>query len=162
MIIVVMGVSGSGKSTTGKLLAERLEWEFSDADDFHSLNSKEKMRRGIPLTDADRMPWLERLAEIIEERINGGSQMVLACSALKDSYRTVLDRTNSQEVVFVYLKVDFNTVEKRLAERKHEFMNPELLKSQFETLEEPGAAIVVDARQDPELVVESILKAVRP
>jgi len=149
-----MGVSGSGKTTIGKLLAKRLRCQFADADDFHSAGNKAKMKSGTPLNDDDRRPWLKTLADLIDKHVENKESLVLACSALKHEYRSALSGTN--EVLFVYLKVDFETIEKRLKTRHHEFMNPDLLKSQFATLEEPADAVIVDASQEPDLVVDQI------
>lgn len=167
MIVVVMGVSGSGKTSVGKKLANRFQCEFVDADDFHSADNKAKMHSGVPLTDEDRRPWLQSLARLISNHRQAGTGLVLACSALKKAYRDILagehdelsshgDRTNGK-TIFVYLKVDYKTLEKRLARRHHEFMNPTLLKSQFDTLEEPTDAIVVDSSQSLAATVKDIV-----
>jgi gluconokinase len=160
LIIVVMGVSGSGKTTIGRLLAQRLACEFADADDFHSADNKAKMRAGIPLTDEDRLPWLDSLAELFESRERQNQLLVVACSALKESYRQLF-LNSDRNLLFVYLKIDYETVALRLHERHHEFMNPDLLKSQFETLEEPKDAIIVDASETPEKIVDEILAEVQ-
>jgi gluconokinase len=151
-----MGVAGSGKSTVGRLLAERLGWPFLDGDDFHPPENVEKMRRGIPLTDADRLPWLERLAELTRQ--NGGSA-VLACSALKESYRRILSGGDPR-VRFVYLRADPALLAARLERRKAHFFTRALLESQLATLEEPtpaSTAIAVDASRPAETVVQDIL-----
>ncbi len=137
-VIIVMGVSGSGKTTVGKLLAEQLGWQFKDADDFHSATNKEKMHSGLPLTDEDRQPWLETLAQNIAGWIREGENTVLACSALKKSYRDTLTMDN-QKILVVYLRADYQSIAARLAHRENHFMNKDLLKSQFATLEEPVA-----------------------
>ena len=172
MIIVVFGVSGSGKTTVGKALAERLGCEFADADDFHSAQNIEKMRKGIPLDDDDRAGWLSDLRDLIDDRFATGSDLVLACSALKQKYRDYLsencdpsaDSEASDESVcripnvrFVYLRGTFETISRRLIERPNHFMNPSLLRSQFEALEEP-----TDSRFtfDAELTVEEIVEKV--
>jgi len=155
LIILLMGVSGSGKTTIGKSLAQRLSCDFEDADDFHSEENKGKMQAGIPLTDADRLPWLSDLSELLKKRSENGQATILACSALKSSYREKFSEA-AHDLMVVYLKVDFETVAARLEARHHEFMNPELLKSQFDTLEEPSDAIVVDANRTVEEVVDDI------
>ncbi|MGH2413366.1 MAG: gluconokinase [Brasilonema sp.] len=155
MIILVMGVSGSGKSTLGQLLADSLNWEFSDADAFHSLENIEKMRHGIPLNDLDRMPWLLALQQAIQQRLQENKNMVLACSALRASYREVLV-LDEERVKLVYLKGSFELIQKRLQQRHGHFMSEKLLKSQFDALEEPSGAITVDVSELPEVVVQEI------
>ncbi|MEH1906912.1 gluconokinase [Nostoc sp.] len=166
MIIIVMGVSGSGKSTIGKLLADSLEWEFSDADAFHSPENVEKMRRGIPLSEADRMPWLQDLQTAIKHWLEENKNVVLACSALKDSYRQFLmldsDRTanaNSDRIKLVYLKGSYELIQMRLQERHNHYMSEKLLNSQFYTLEEPLDSISMDIAQPPQLIVQNIRTA---
>lgn len=136
MIVVVAGVSGVGKSAVGELLAQQLGWKFYDADSFHPAANIEKMKRGIPLTDADRQPWLERLRELIERCLIEGKNAVLACSALKKAYRDRL-RVND-EVKIVFLRGSRDRVAVQLQHRSGHFMNPALLDSQFDDLEEPG------------------------
>ncbi len=155
MIVVIMGVSGSGKSTIGRMLAKRLGCVFLDGDRFHSADNKAKMKKGIPLDDNDRIPWLQELNRVINQHIEKDESLVLACSALKEAYRHVLGE--SDDVAYVYLKADFQTIRKRVERRKHEFMNPHLLESQFETLEEPRGAITIDARLSPKLVIDQIV-----
>ncbi len=155
MIVIVMGVSGSGKTTIGKLLADRMNCRFSDADDFHPAANVEKMRAGIPLTDDDRWPWLKALRHAIEDWQAAGKSRVIACSALKDAYRDVL--SPNDDVSFIYLKGDANTIASRLKARKGHYMNPNLLTSQFATLEEPDNAIVVDIAPPPTTIVEDIM-----
>lgn len=155
-ILVVMGVAGSGKSTVGRLLAERLGWPFLDGDDFHPPENVEKMRQGIPLSDADRLPWLERLAELIRQR----GSMVLACSALKESYREILTEGHPR-VRFVYLQADPALLASRLEARKGHFFAGTLLESQLAALEEPAEAVRVDASRPPEQVVREILTRLR-
>ncbi|WP_434149207.1 gluconokinase [Methylocaldum gracile subsp. desertum] len=156
-IVVLLGVSGSGKSTIGQRLAERLRWPFFDGDDFHPVQNIEKMARGQPLTDADREPWLDRLAELIETSVATGRSAVIACSALRHSYRKRLARGH-REVVFVYLKGSFELIRERLARRQEHFMPLDLLPSQFAALEEPSDAITIDIRQTPEAIVETIVR----
>ena len=154
---VVMGVSGCGKSFIGELLAEALGGVFADADDFHPPANIEKMANGIPLIDADRWPWLDRLREEIVSHRNSPAVYVLACSALKQSYRDRLMGDDSPEIFnFVYLKGTKELIRQRMEQRDH-FMPPALLDSQFETLEEPQDAIVVDIELSPDAIVEMVL-----
>lgn len=155
MIVVVMGVSGSGKSTIGKLLAASLNWEFSDADDFHSVSNITKMSRGMALTDEDRMPWLSQLQQAIALWLIEDKNVVLACSALKASYRQILWQ-NSEKMRLVYIKSSFEILQKRLQQRQNHFMAQTLLKSQFDTLEEPKNSITVDANQPAIVSVQQI------
>lgn len=155
MIIIIMGVSGSGKSTIGKLLAESLHWQFSDADSFHSPENIEKMRGGIPLSDADRTPWLQDLQAAIKNWLQVNQNVVLACSALRASYRELLVG-NSDRIQVVYLQGSFDILNQRLQARQNHFMTAKLLKSQFDTLEEPSDAIRIDISQPPITVVEQI------
>ena len=157
-VAVVMGVSGSGKTTVGRLLAETLGWLFYDADDFHPAANVEKMGRGEALVDADRWPWLRALRDLIRRCLEERTSAVLACSALKASYREVLVEGN-EAVVFVYLAGTPETIEARLAARRGHFFNPELLASQFAALEEPAGAIVIPVRHDPDAMVEAVLRA---
>ncbi|HEY2103974.1 MAG TPA: gluconokinase [Chthoniobacterales bacterium] len=156
MIIVVFGVSGAGKTVVGQLLAQELGWQFYDADDFHSAANIEKMHRGIPLTDEDRQPWLKSLRQLIERCLVAGENAVLACSALKESYRQYL-RINA-EVKLVYLRGDYDLIAAQLRQRRGHFMNPALLQSQFADLEEPrpGEAIVIELGRSPAELVQEI------
>src|SRR3954464_8158269 len=142
MVIILMGVTGSGKTTIGRLLSKQLGWKYADADDFHSAANVEKMRSGIPLNDEDRRPWLETLRQLIRKGLEHDENIVLACSALKESYRDYL--VLDDRVHLVYLKGDYETIRKRLNERHGHYMNPKLLDSQFDTLEEPTDALSVD------------------
>jgi gluconokinase len=149
-VVVVMGVSGSGKTTVGLALARRLDCEFIEGDEFHTRANREKMHAGIPLNDADRKPWLQALRSRIEALLARDGNAVLTCSALKRSYRDVL---RLKGVQFVYLKVGAAVARERLARRRGHFFNPALLQSQIDTLEEPRDALVVDAdRPDLEVV----------
>ena len=154
MVIVLMGVTGSGKTTIGRLLSRELGWKYYDADDFHSPANIEKMRNAIPLTDDDRRPWLETLRDLIRECLALGDSAILACSALKESYRECL--LIDGKVKLVYLKGDYETIQRRLKGRHNHYMNPRLLDSQFETLEEPKDAWDVDISLSPEEIVELI------
>lgn len=155
MIILVMGVSGSGKSTIGQLLADSLHCEFADADAFHSPENLEKMRHGIPLNDLDRMPWLLALQQAIKQWLQENKNVVLACSALKASYRQYLI-LDEERVKLIYLKGAFELIQKRLHMRQDHFMPEELLKSQFNALEEPSDAITVDISGPQEVIVQKI------
>jgi gluconokinase len=157
VIVIVFGVSGAGKTTIGKLLAQELGWRFYEADDFHSQANIDKLRRGIPLTDDDRWPWLEKLRQLIKRSLEAGENAVLACSALKRAYRERLHV--SDEVKFVFLHGDYAIIEKQLRQRRGHFMNPELLRSQFADLEEPKPdedVITVELGRTPEEIVEEI------
>jgi gluconokinase len=134
MIVIVMGVVGAGKTTVGRMLADQLHWEFADADDFHPPSNVEKIRDGIPLTDADRKPWLDLLHQAITQWIATGKSVVLACSALKASYRSKLKV--SQEVRFVFLKGSAALIAERLHERHGHFAGESILASQHQIVEE--------------------------
>jgi gluconokinase len=160
VIVVVMGVSGSGKTVVGQALASDLGWPFFDADDFHPKENVAKMAAGTPLTDADRWPWLDRLAaemKAIEER---GANAVLACSALRQAYRDRISRAGN--VRYVHLAGDHDTIAARLAARKHHYMPPTLLASQLATLEAPTDAIVIDVRDAVPAQVGKIRAALKP
>lgn len=154
MVLILMGVVGAGKTTVGKLLAEKLGWKFADADDFHFAANVEKMRHGISLTDADRAPWLAALYDAITKWNAGRENVVLACSALKRSYREQLD---AGWVKFVYLKGDRELILSRLHARQGHFATETILDSQFADLEEPEDAITVSAAYPPEVIVDEIL-----
>ncbi len=156
MIVVVMGVTGSGKTTVGSLLARRLSWEFADADDFHSAANKEKIRHGVPLTDADRSPWIAALHDAIAKWVAGNRNVVLACSALKQSYRQQL--WTGPEAKFVYLKGSYELIDQRLHHRKGHFADEHILASQFATLEEPSDAVTVDIGRPPEEIVANVCR----
>jgi gluconokinase len=156
MVVVLMGVSGSGKTTIGKLLAEQLGWSFVEADDYHPAANVEKLRRGTPLTDQDRRPWLDVLRRRVDEACDRGENVVLACSALKHAYQDYLERDAPECVHYVYLHGSEELIRQRLAARKGHFMNPNLLHSQFETLEPPADAIRVDVAPAPEVVATTI------
>lgn len=152
-----MGVEGSGKTTVGKLLAQELGWRFVDADDFHSASNKDKMSHGIPLDDADRAPWLGATHDFIAGRVEEGQNLVVACSALKQSYREQL--RNGLEVKIVCLKGSFELFYSRLQERQAHFARESLLASQFESLEEPADAITIDAAFPETEIVKQIESA---
>jgi gluconokinase len=154
MIILLMGVSGAGKTTIGKLLASDLGWQFADADNYHSAANVEKMRNGIPLTDADRAPWLDALRSVIANWIAAKQNAVLGCSALKQAYREILQV--SPEVHTVYLKATPQVLTDRLRARHGHFMTERMLQSQLATLEEPGDVIVINADRSPAEIVAEI------
>lgn len=154
MIIIVLGVSGSGKTTIAQMLADSVHFRFQDADDFHSHENIEKMRHGIPLDDADRKPWLQALHDAIALWLHNNDNVVLACSALKASYRQMLVfDTNIKQV---YLKGSFELIQKRLQQRQNHFMSAKLLKSQFDSLQEPCDAVIVDVSKSPQAIVNEI------
>jgi gluconokinase len=157
VIVIVFGVSGAGKTTVGQLLARELGWRFLEADDFHPAANVEKMRNGSPLTDEDRWPWLNDLREQIKKSLDAEEDAVLACSALKRAYR---DRLRvSDKVKFVFLCGDYALVEQQLRGRRGHFMNPELLQSQFDDLEEPQPdenALKIRLGRTPQEIVEEI------
>ena len=157
MIVIIFGVSGAGKTTVGELLARDVGWRFIEADDFHPAANIEKMRSGQPLTDEDRWPWLEQLRAQIERMLAAGKDAVLACSALKRAYR---DRLRvSAQVKFAFLHGNYVLIEKQLRSRHGHFMNPALLQSQFEDLEEPQPdehGLTVQLGGTPEEIVNEI------
>jgi gluconokinase len=157
VIVVLFGVSGAGKTTIGKLLAEDLGWRFLEADNFHPRANIEKMRSGVPLTDEDRWPWLERLREQITLSLAAKENAVLACSTLKRAYRERL-RVND-DVKFVFLRGDYALIERQLRRRRGHFMNPALLQSQFADLEEPQPdedVLTIDLGRSPQELVDEI------
>jgi gluconokinase len=161
--VILMGVAGSGKTAVGKQLAERLHaerlpWVFLDADNFHPPANIEKMKHGMPLNDDDRVPWLHRLRDELQHRLAEGQPVILACSALKESYRSTL-RDHVSSLAFVYLDVDAETIRSRLQHRTTHFFPKELMESQFATLERPKDAIIVDARKPLEAVVDQVARA---
>lgn len=164
MIIIVMGVSGCGKSAVGSRLAERLGAHYAEGDEFHSEANIEKMRNGIPLNDDDRWPWLNAIAEVIDDWRTHGRDAVVACSALKKVYRDILGGGHD-DVVFVHLEGSMDLIAARMAKRRHEYMPATLLQSQFDTLEPPDEktenAIAVDITPPPEAIVETVLDRLR-
>lgn len=157
MILVMMGVCGCGKSTVGEALAKSLGWRFLDADDFHPPANVAKMAGGTPLTDEDRWPWLDGIADELAAILARGEHAVLACSALRQAYRDRLARAG--DVRFVHLAGDRATIAARLAERKHRYMPSSLLDSQFAALEAPAEALVVDVSQDIDRQVAQVIAA---
>lgn len=155
MIIVIMGVAGAGKTTVGRELARRLGWRFVDADDLHPPANREKIGRGEPLDDADRAPWLDALAVLFARCQYADQDVVAACSALRQDYRDRLSGSTT-ELLWVYLRLDPAAARARLASRRGHFASPALVESQFAALEEPQAAVVLDAALDQETLVTSI------
>jgi gluconokinase len=158
MVIVLMGVAGSGKSSVGAALTRRLGWPFHDADDFHPKCNREKMGRGIPLDDNDRRPWLEAIRASIVQSLNASENEIYSCSALKQAYRQLLV-ADAEEVKFVYLKGSPELIAERLANRQGHFFDPALLQTQFDDLEEPRDAVEVDISPAPESIADSIIAA---
>lgn len=156
-----MGVSGAGKTTIGKMLALRLGWKYFEGDDFHPESNIEKMNSGIPLNDQDRLPWLYALSNLIERLEKNDQSAIIACSALKEGYREILTE-HSKEVRFVYLKGNYKLLKKRLNQRHGHFMNPSLLKSQIESLEEPVNTLTIDITLTPEEIADKILASFKP
>jgi gluconokinase len=157
MVLIIMGVSGAGKTTVGRVLAGRLGWKFFDADDLHTEENKEKIRNGIPLTDEDRIPWLEALEELIKGL---DTPSVIACSALKKRYRDKL-AGSGRDVRFVYLGGDKDLIRGRLERRKGHFAGAGILESQFETLEEPDDALWEDIGPDPETIADDVIRRLK-
>ncbi|MEO5701453.1 MAG: gluconokinase [Casimicrobiaceae bacterium] len=157
MIAVMMGVSGSGKTTVGRVVASQLGWRFLEGDSFHPEANVTKMAAGTPLTDVDRWPWLEAIRAELEVIAGRGEQAVLACSALKEAYRQRLAAAG--DVCFVYLKGDRETIGARIAQRRGHYMPPSLLDSQFATLEEPQEALVVDVTLPLDAQVATVCEA---
>ena len=158
MILIIMGVAGSGKTTVGQLLAEELSWAFRDADEFHPASNIEKMSCAIALEDADRTPWLAAMRAAIETWLRENTNAVLTCSCLKAAFRQTLV-VDPARVRFVYLKGSFDLIEARLRQRTHHFLQAQLLQSQFAILEEPQDAVTVDVSDTPEMVVQKIRAA---
>ncbi len=149
-----MGVTGSGKTTIGRLFAENVGWKYLDADDFHPGSNIEKMKAGIPLNDADRQPWLLHLREVISDCLERNEPAALSCSALKEDYRRLL--TIDERVKFVYLYGSYELLKQRLDNRSGHYMNPGLLDSQFETLEEPVDYLRIEVSTSPDEIVTLI------
>jgi gluconokinase len=157
VVVIIFGVSGAGKTTIGSLLAQELGWQFFEADDFHPPANIDKMRHGVPLTDEDRWPWLERLQEVINQSFAQQEDAVLACSALREKYRRHL-RINDN-VKLVFLRGDYELIANQLRKRRGHFMDSNLLQSQFDDLEEPQKeedAIVIELGRTPRELVREI------
>ncbi len=157
MVLILMGPMGCGKTLIGKMLADRLGWPFYDGDDFHPAKNVEKMRAGIPLNDVDRKLWLETLHARIQHWLEDGQNTLLACSALKQVYRETLG-VNQSTVRTVYLKGSYELLRDRIEGRRHPYMNKGLLRSQFDTLEEPQDGLCVDISPAPEIIVRTIIE----
>ena len=159
-VLILIGVSGSGKTTIGRLVAQRLGWDFFDADDYHPPENVAKMQRGVGLADVDRAPWLDAVRSLVELRLADHRSAVIACSALKRSYRARLQGGDSQ-VVFVWLDPDREVLERRLAQRKGHFAGPDLLQSQFDALEPPSSleAVCVEADGAVDVVADRVMSA---
>jgi gluconokinase len=157
--LIVMGVSGSGKTSVGKALAEHLRWEFYDADDFHPPENVAKMARGIPLDDSDRAPWLAALHDLISSSLRQNKSGVLACSALKERYRQKL-MNGSEGVQLVYLKGSYDLIWSRMSTRTDHYMQPQMLQSQFDALEEPPNALTVDISLSVEEISQFVIKQI--
>ena len=151
-----MGVAGCGKSTIGAMLAHELGWDFYDADDFHSESNRIKMAQNIPLTDEDRAGWLDSLRSLIGQNIQNEKPIVLACSALKKSYRDIL--MINDQVEFIYLRGTYEQIEARLLQRSGHFMSAKMLASQFDILEEPQDALTIDITHTPQEIISIIRK----
>jgi gluconokinase len=157
--VILMGVAGSGKTAVGKGVAARLNWLFLDADDFHPAANIEKMKHGIPLNDQDRIPWLRALRDELRRLLAEGRSVILACSALKESYRKLLS-DDVAPMSFVLLDVDQETIRERLQHRSAHFFPKELMNSQFAALEKPKDAIIIDARKSLAEVTDRVAQAV--
>ncbi len=153
--LILMGVSGCGKTTIGRLLSERLGWDFIESDDYHSSADVARMSSGIPLTDEDRQPWLARLRLVLDEYNAHRQPVIMACSALKAAYRRVLS-VGLPAVRFVYLKGDYDLILERMRARAGHFMKAGMLRSQFAALQEPPHALSVDIRQPPQVICRMI------
>ena len=158
MLIIITGVSGVGKTTIGKLLSENMGWTFYEGDDYHTDVNLAKMRNGTPLTDDDRWPWLDALRTKISEIVLHEKDAVLSCSALKESYRMRLG-SGLKDIVFVYLRGDYQLVLKRISARVGHFMSADLLVSQYSDLEEPQNGIIVDAALEPMAIINYLKRA---
>jgi len=154
-----MGVTGCGKSTIGQLLATRLSLTFRDADNFHSIANIAKMNKGISLQDEDRIPWLNDIAHLLKNKENEGG-VVLACSALKQSYRNILQKELKNDIIWVHLNGSQALIAERLKFRNDHFMSPALLSSQFETLEVPNNALCFSIEKNPGIIVDEIIKEI--
>jgi len=158
MVIVLMGVAGSGKTTIGLALAAQLGWTFRDADEFHPPANVEKMSRGLPLTDRDRQPWLAAIRAHIDQTLARGENTIVTCSALKEHYRRIIV-PDPARVTLVHLTGDFALIAARMRAREGHFMKPAMLSSQFADLEPPRDALAVDIAQPPEAIVAQIRRA---
>lgn len=158
MVVFVIGVSGTGKTTVGKLAADKMGVPFFDADDYHELANIEKMKSGIPLTDSDRIPWLKRLNKLARDNENG---CVIACSALKEKYRTTLCHQIETPFYWVFLQGGYDQILERIKLRADHFMGAEMLKSQLDILEEPVNSILMDVSASPNDIVERVIERIK-
>lgn len=156
MIYLIMGVSGAGKTTVGEALSHQVDCPFYDADEFHPPENIEKMSQGIPLTDRDRLPWLVAIKEVIDQHQQSQTDAVITCSALKQSYRNLLQK-NTQDLIWIYLKGSYQQILKRLEKRSGHYMKPRMLLSQFNALEEPQNAIVIDINLSVSEITQTII-----
>ena len=157
LALILMGVSGSGKTAVGEQLSRELGWPFFDGDDFHPPGNIDKMAKGIPLNDKDREPWLATLNNLIHQNLKSGCCLVLACSALKQEYRKCL-RKGNPNTIFVYLKGDFDLIFSRMKKRSDHYMKTNMLRSQFEALQEPQDALVVDIDKNLDSITKEIME----
>ena len=155
-----MGVAGSGKSTVGRMLAAALNWPYFEADDFHSPGNKDKMSRGLPLDDVDRAPWLNAIRIKISECRASGRSAVFSCSALKEKYRSSLG-LDATDTILVHLTGDIKTIRERVGRREGHYLKAALVQSQFDALEPPRAAITIDIKLTPEMIVQTILQKIQ-
>lgn len=160
LVLIVMGPTGCGKTTVGRLLADRLGWPFIDADDFHPPANVAKMRQGIALNDEDRRPWLEMLRAEIDQWLADGQSGIMACSALRKAYREMMG-VDQQVVRTVYLHGSFELLHMRIMARRNHYMNPHLLRSQLDTLEPPAGGSMVDINSPPEAIVAQIVNQLK-
>jgi len=159
MVILLMGTTGAGKTTVGKILAARLHWIFLDADDFHPQSNIEKMHNGIPLTDSDRLPWLEKIHAELLRLCGTGTNIVLACSALKQSYRDLLSAGLTMQIV--YLRGTYDVMRHHIESRRGHFAGESILAGQFADLEEPHNALVVEVSRTPQQLASEIIASLR-
>jgi gluconokinase len=159
MVVLLMGTTGAGKTTVGKILAARLRWTFLDADDFHSPANIDKMHHGIPLSDSDRLPWLEKIHTELQRQTQSGKNIVLACSALKQSYRDLL--CSELDARIVYLRGTYDLMRQRIAFRHGHFAGEDILAGQFADLEEPPNALALDVSRSPEQLAAEVIASLR-
>lgn len=160
IVIYIMGVSGSGKTTIGEQLSARTGYPFYDADNFHTKENKDKMKAGIPLTDEDRWPWLENIHQFVVEKITTVN-IILVCSALKQVYRNRLSKSIEENCRWIFLQGDYNTILDRLKGRSGHYMPATLLRSQFDALEVPANAIRVNIGLSPEIIIDDIVSKIK-
>jgi carbohydrate kinase (thermoresistant glucokinase family) len=158
-VVILMGPMGCGKTTIGKLLAEKTGYDFADADDYHPEENRLKMGKGIPLDDNDREPWLHLLHQLICDHLFADKPLILACSALKKKYRDALG-IDQKRVFSVFLKGSYELLKERIERRAHEYMEKGLLQSQLDTLEEPESGLVVDISETPEQICRKIIEQI--